>query len=115
MTLGHWETRKLGSYPHTNYFTLFCYISYINNHDEKHGQTNHLLFIYFYLLYYLIGIGEKTVGKESLGDEVENDYKVNVEIMPKTMWQYKVNLVTATMSFLPCVNDAINDKEAVNN
>ena len=58
----------------------------------------------------------KTVGKESLGDEVENNDKVNVkEYAQNNVTIYKVNLVTTTMSFLPCVNDAVKVKEAVDN
>ena len=58
----------------------------------------------------------KTVGKESLGDEVENNDKVNVkEYAQNNVTIYKVNLVQTTMSFLPCVNDDVKVKEAVDN
>ena len=51
-----------------------------------------------------------------MGDEVENNDKVNVkEYAQNNVTIYKVNLVKTTMSFLPCVNDDVKVKEAVDN
>ena len=57
----------------------------------------------------------KTVEKESLGNEVENNDKVNVKEYAQNNVTINNNLVTTTMSFLPCVNDDVKVKEAVDN
>ena len=58
---------------------------------------------------------EKTVEKESLGNEVENNDKVNVREYARNNVTINNNVVTTTMSFLPCVNDEIKVREAVDN
>ena len=50
-----------------------------------------------------------------MGNEVENNDKVNVKEYAQNNVTINNNLVTTTMSFLPCVNDDVKVKEAVDN
>ena len=124
MTLGHWESRKTEVITTYKLFQIQWlpilhhtsrWKTYIIHQDEKTWSNRTILFLSTFIFFNILGIEEKTVEKESLGNEVENNDKVNVREYARNNVTINNNVVTTTMSFLPCVSDDIKVREAVDN